>query len=115
MIIRATDTNRDWLFGNGLQDYRRDSDGLGQSIGSRLRSWKTNCFFAPDEGVDWNNFLDIGTKVFLDQDIQRVILQTGGVVRIRTYESTLDRDTRELSVETTIDTIYGELSVSEVI
>ncbi len=115
MIIRATDENRDWLFGNGLQDYRRDVDGLGQSIASRLRSWKLNCFFAPEDGVDWNNLLDIGTKVFLDQDIQRVMLQTGGVVRMRTYESTLDRGSRDLSVESVLDTIYGELSVSEVI
>jgi hypothetical protein len=80
-----------------------------------LRSWQGNCFYATEEGVDWNNYLDIGTKVFLDLDIQRVILQTEGVVRLRSYESSIDRDTREVTVEFTADSIYGEVSASEVI
>lgn len=114
-MTRAIDTNRDWAFGRGLQDYRTGADELAQAVGTRIRSWQGNAFFDPAQGVDWNNLLDIGTKPLLDLDIQRVMYQTAGVVRIRSYKSTLDRETRELTVEANLDTIYGEMALTEVL
>lgn len=112
MIVRAIeDATRDWRFGRGRQDYKTGAQALKQSIATRLRSWKGNCFYATEEGVDWNNYLNIGTKIFLDLDIQRVILQTEGVIRLRSYSSTLDREDRTLAVEATVDSIYGIVEI----
>jgi hypothetical protein len=80
--VRAVDVNNDWLFGAGQQSYKSGMEALKQQIKTRLQSWRSDCFFAPAEGVDWNNYLDIGTKRLLDTDIARVINQTGGVIKI---------------------------------
>lgn len=115
MIVRSLDSNHDWIFGRGINAYKKDMEALKQSIKTRLLQWKTDCFFATNEGVDWNNFLDIGRKTFLDSDIKRVILQTGGVLRISSYSSTLDSDTRSLSVSVSVDTVFGAVDFSEVL
>jgi hypothetical protein len=68
-----------------------------------------------DDGVDWNNLLDIGTKLALDLDIRRIIMQTGGVLRISAYESTIDTETRAIAIQCTISTIYGDLAYQETV
>lgn len=109
MRIRAIDENGDWEFGKGLQDYFLDLDAIKMNIETKLRSWKGDCFFNLAAGVDYNNFLDIGTKIFLDRDVKRVILQSEGVIKINSFLSVLDRGTRDLTIEVEIDTIYGVL------
>jgi hypothetical protein len=115
MIVRALDSNGDWSFGLGKQSYKSDMNALRQQIVTRLKSWKGDCFFALQDGVDWLNYLDIGTKSFLDLDIKRVILQTGGILRMRNYSSILAPDTRSVSISCTLDTIYGTMILSEVV
>jgi hypothetical protein len=105
VIIRALDSNHDWKFGKGKNSYLRDLDALKQDTKTRILEWKYDCFFAQQNGIDWNNYLDIGTKDFLDLDIKRVILQTPGILKINDYESTiLDRN---VSASMYLETIYG--------
>lgn len=111
MRFRGLTKDGDWTFGAGKQGFARDSIALRLNLVTRLRSWRDDCFFAPEEGVDYNNLLDIGTKRLLDLDVRRVILQSEGVIRIRDYESTLNRDSRDISVEATLETIFGKLSL----
>jgi len=111
MIIRALDSDGDWTFGKGNQNYLKKLDALKLNVVTRIKSWKGDCFYAQAEGVDYNNFLDVGTKDFLDRDIKRVILQTEGVLIINSYNSTLDRETREIRIEANINTIYGNTTV----
>jgi hypothetical protein len=105
--VRSIDGSGDWCFGKGSQCYKNGFESLKQSIKTRILSWKTDCFFARQEGVDYNNFLDRGTKDLLDRDIRRVILQTPGVIRITSFVSELDRGTRGVEIEVEIDTIFG--------
>ena len=107
MIIRNLTAQNDWTFGSGIQNYKRDLDALKLNIETRLQSWKGDCFFAPLEGVDYNNYLDVGTKNFFDSDVKRVILQSEGVMKIISYESVLDREARILTASCTIVTIFG--------
>jgi len=107
MIIRNLDVNNDWQFGKGIQDYKRDLDAIELNIKTRLKSWKGDCFYLPAEGVDYNNFLDVGTKTFLDSDVKRVILQSEGVIKMTEYESSLDRESRAFSAQATIISIFG--------
>ena len=115
MKVRALDATGDWLFGRGIQSYATEKNALKQNVATRLRSWKNDCFFAMDDGVDYNNFLDIGKKTFLDIDVKRVILQTEGVLRISSYESTLEAGTRAVKIRATIATIFGLVTVEEVV
>lgn len=112
MKTRALDTTGDWSFGRGLQSYVTEKNALKQDISTRLKQWKGDCYFALNDGVDWNNYLDIGTKELLDLDIKRVILQTGGVLRIATYSSTLNHSTRGVSIESNIDTVFGTVTLN---
>ena len=111
MIIRNLTVENDWTFGSGIQNYKRDLAAIELNIETRLRSWKGDCFFLPAEGVDYNNFLDVGTKNFLDSDVKRVILQSEGVIKITEYESSLDRDSRDFTATATIISIFGVATV----
>lgn len=115
MIVRALNSNGDWTFGSGKQNYLTGINALKQQIVTRLQSWKGNCFFALLDGVDWNNYLDIGTKNLLDLDIKRVILQTGGILRMRNYSSILAPAARQVTVSCTLDTVYGPAVLNEVL
>lgn len=115
MKTRALDINGDWQFGRGLQSYVTEKNALKQNISTRLKSWKNDCFFAMDDGVDWQNFLDIGMKQYLDIDIKRVVLQTEGVLRISSYTSTLDTENRAATIRVTIGTVFGMITIEEVV
>lgn len=107
MKTRALDSTGDWQFGRGIQSYVTEKNALKQNISTRLKSWKNDCFFAMDDGVDWQNFLDIGRKKFLDIDVKRVILQTPGVLRISSYTSTLDAVERHVTIVAEMATVFG--------
>lgn len=115
MKTRALDIAGDWLFGRGLQSYVTEKNALKQNISTRLKSWRNDCFFAMDDGVDWQNYLDIGMKKYLDLDIKRVLLQTEGVLRISSYTSTLDTAARAATISATVATVFGLVTVEEAI
>lgn len=107
MIIRNVTNLNDWTFGKGIQNYKTNKDAILLNVKTRLQSWVGDCFYATAEGVDYNNYMDIGTKDFLDSDIKRIILQSEGILKINSYVSTLDRDTREFEAQAEIVTIFG--------
>lgn len=111
MRQRTLDSTGDWIFGQGKQAYSADADGVRQNLLTRIRSFKSDCFFATEEGVDWLNLLGIGTKALLDQDIKRVILQTQDVTGILSYRGELDPEGRGYTVKTSVVTLYGNLDV----
>lgn len=109
MSVRALDANGDWNFGKGSQSYFRDLNEIRQNIATRVKMWRGDCFFAPDEGVDYNNYFDPGAIDFLDADIRRVILQTSGVLSMRDFSSQLTN--REYTATVSVVTIFGEIEV----
>ena len=113
MKTRALDANGDWQFGKGLQSYVTEANALKQNVMTRLRQWKGDCFFAITDGVDYNNYLDIGRKNMLDLDIKRIILQTAGVLRISKYTSTLSATERNITIDASIVTIFGTIELRE--
>jgi len=109
MIVRALDSLGDWTFGKGKNNYLRDKDALIQSLKTRILSWQGDCFFAKQDFVDWNNLLDIGTKDLLDMEINRVILQTQGVLKINSNVSIVNE--RNYSAQIDINTVYGTIQL----
>ena len=67
---------------NDLSDYLTNQNAILHNVKTRLLQWKGDCFYAIDEGVDYNNLLDVGTKTLLDSDVKRIILQSEGVIKI---------------------------------
>lgn len=109
MIVRGLDLNGNWIFGRGKASYKTGLDSIQQNIVTRLKSWKYNCFFAPKDGVDYNNYLDIGTKDLLDLDIKNAIMGTYGVIRMNSYSSVIGD--RNVTIECNVTTIYGSLAI----
>lgn len=105
MKIRAIDDDGDFTFGKGKANYKTEKDAIVQNVITRLRSWKGDCFYATAEGVDYNNFLSVGTKSFLDSDIKRVILQSEGILSLQDFSSEVED--REYTCKVTLLTIYG--------
>lgn len=115
MKTRALDVNGGWQFGRGVQSYVTEKNALKQNVMTRLRQWKGDCFFALTDGVDYNNYLDIGKKKMLDLDIKRVILQTAGVLRISSFQSTLNTAERNVTISCSVYTIFGDVNINEAV
>ena len=108
MIIRGLDSDGEWLFGKGVQDYARNKEAIVLNVKTRLKSWVNDCFFDQEAGIDWGNRLgNNGQREFLETDIQNVIVNSFGVTGISDFNSNLDD--RKLTVNYTITTIEGDV------
>lgn len=112
MKFRTIDSNGDWTFGKGLNNYSRDINAIELDVITRIKSWKYDCYFAMQEGIDYKNFLERGQQLFLESDLKRYILQTNGIIRINSFSSSLDRETRKLTIQTFLLSIYGPLKIN---
>lgn len=105
MSVRAIDKNNDWLL-NGKQAYNNDDLEVLQNVKTRLQQWKYNCYFALEEGVDYNNYLsDKSLLNDLKNNIIYVLINTFGVSKIN--DLTFNLINRKLQVNININTIYS--------
>ena len=112
MKFRGLDSNNDWQFGQGLGSYAKDQDAIALNMKTRRLSRVGNCFFDPGAGVDWKVRLDKGQEADLKLDIDTVLIQTDGVIRINSSSLILDRDTRKISVRYDVQTIFTQSFVT---
>lgn len=90
MKFRTLDSNHDWNFGKGIQDYASDSLAISYSIKTKILSWYRDCFFDMETGVDWKNIL--GSKVSkndADSAIKQIVSTEEGVTDIVFFESSV--------------------------
>lgn len=107
MIFRNLDTNGDWCFGRGKNDFLTTVSAIKMNIRTRILSWFGDCFFAQNEGIDWYNRMGkTNQRTLLEDDIKRVIVQSYGVAELVSFESSLED--RVLTAEYVVKTIYGE-------
>lgn len=115
MRIRKIDTTGDWLIGKGFSNLATGQQAIEENIRTRILSWKNDCFFAMDDHIDWRARLDKGQQNNLLLDLKRVILSSEGVVGIDTDKLTVSLGAnRNLTIQFTIDTIYGQNFTSQV-
>lgn len=116
MKFRALDGDGDWQFGSGNQSYLTAEDAVAADIKTALRMFLGECFFALDFGVDWWNLL--GARGAAEQDIvlqcRQMISSREGVSRINSVNAVLDRDTRRLTVDFSVDTVFTRNLTGEV-
>ena len=108
MKIRALSSTGDFTFGSGNANYATEERAIAQNIASQIRSWKNDCFFDFEAGIDWLNRLDKGQKDNLMNDIKILLIQTEGVVKISSVSVNENRDTRALTMTYNVDTIYSQ-------
>ncbi len=112
MRYRKLDADNDYVFGGQQADFYKDSpDAVGQAVLTRLRLARGEWFLDTTDGTPWDQVLGKYTAGTYDAAIRQRILGTQGVRELAGYSSTLNSETRALSVAATINTIYGTTTV----
>lgn len=117
MRYRKLDENGDMTFGNQQADFYRDvPDAPAQAVMTRLRLWLGEWFINQTEGTPYTQaVLGMHTQNTVDPAMRSRILNTQGVTQITSYNSYRDPDTRRITINATIDTLYGESTVQGVL
>jgi hypothetical protein len=117
MRVRAVDGDGDMRFGGDQASILRDSpDAVAQVVASRLHLWSGEWYLDLEEGTPYRTeVLGKRTEATRDPVVRARILDTPGVNEIRAYSSTLNRETRSLTIAATIDTAYGAARVRDTV
>jgi len=114
MKYRKLDADGDYIFGGSLNDFHHDTpEGVGQAVLTRLKLWSGEWFIDTQDGTPYlTGVIGKYTKDTYDQLMQMRILGTQGVTQITAYSSNLNADTRHLTIQASIDTIYGQTTIT---
>jgi len=117
MRYRELDENGDYAFGFGSTEFLVNSPAaVAQAVLTRLLLLQGEWFLDKTEGTPYSTLiLGMGTKATYDGAIRERILDTEGVTEITAYASQWNPATRALSVQATINTIYGQTEISTVL
>ncbi len=109
MRVRKTDENGDMRFGRSQEDiWHNVPDGVAQVAQSRLMLFEGEWFMDLDDGTPWNTrVLGKYTGPTRDMVIRARLLGTPSLTSIVAYSSAVNRDTRQFSVQATVDTEFG--------
>jgi hypothetical protein len=117
MRYRKLDDKGDMAFGHGNPDYHYNTPVcVAQAVVTRLRLLRGEWFLDLTDGTPYAPaVLGKHTRQSYDFVIRRRILETQGVTEIMEYESIYDGETRGLTINTRIDTVYGPALIQEVL
>jgi len=116
MRYRRLDNNGDMVFGHGDTAYLKDSpECVAQAVVTRLGLLRGEWFLDLTEGTPYvPAVMGKHTGESYDFVIQQRVLETEGVTGIEEYESISDGETRKLTVNIRINTVYGQATIQEV-
>ena len=107
MIYRQLDQNGDYQIGQFIEN---SPATVAQAVQTRLLLWMGEWFLDITDGTPYMQGI-LGHNTNYDFEIQSRILGTPGVTEMVSYSSNVDAN-RNLSVQATINTIYGQATVS---
>lgn len=105
MIVRTLDSDHDWTFGRGKNNYLSANKAVAQSINTRLNSFLNDCFFDINAGLDWFNLIGSKNKLALELAISNEILNTENVIALLELSTNLDNN-REITISYSVTTVY---------
>jgi hypothetical protein len=115
MRYRKLDASGDYTFGTGADFHVNTADTVAQAISTRLKLWRGEWFVDQTDGTPYLEEV-LGKRTRSpDIAIKQRILGTLGVTEIQTFTSSYDGTTRRFAVSATVQTIYGPVTVSEVL
>lgn len=107
MRTRALDSNWDFRFGKGKQDYASESLATAYDIKQKILFWYRDCFFDMERGVDYKNLLGRkNSKTDIDNSIKKIIAVQPDVVEISYFESIVEN--RQYHLTARFKTVYNE-------
>ena len=99
MRYRKLDDSGDFMFGHGQADFHHNTpETVAQAVATRLR------LFSGEH-----------TAQTYGPALRERILDTEGVTGLAAFETVYDGEARRLTVNATIETVYGEAVVQEVL
>lgn len=109
MRVRKVDAIGDRVFGGDqLAIWRDVPDAVAQVVESRLNLWQGQWYLDRAEGTPYEQqVLGRRTEGLRDVALRYRILDTPGVVSLKSYGSVLDRQTRGFKVSAQIVTAYS--------
>lgn len=110
-LVRALDTNGDWMYGQSLNDYLTANAAVAQNIQTRLNSFLGDCFFDLGAGINWIGFLGGKNELGLNLAVSAVILNTANVTSLVQLSITLNSQ-RQVSISYTVQTTYSTASAT---
>lgn len=88
-----------WEFGKGKQSYDIDIQAVMTNLKTRLYSFKYDCFFDADFGIDWFYLLGLpNNRARLLLEVNNVILNSYGVQEIINSDIVIDDVNRQVSI-----------------
>lgn len=113
MRYRKLAPGGDYSFGNGQLDFYRDvPQAVGQAVQTRLLLWLGEWYLNIASGTLYmQGILGKKSEAQANATIQKRVISTQGVTDYQNYESTLNANTRNLTVRFDLDTIYGPTKV----
>lgn len=111
MKYRKLSASNDFTFGRGQSDFYKDvPEAVAQACQTRLSLATGDWFLNLLEGTPYfPKILGHGTTNLYDIALKQRILGTPGVKSLDAYQSSLDPNTRKLSVTCLLTTIYGQI------
>ena len=107
IIIRALDSNHDFTFGLGKQNYLSSQKAINENIETRLLEFLNNAFWNMGAGADWPRLLGTpGTKQEIILTCRAIILQSYGVNSVNSISADYRGSTRNIILSYNINTIY---------
>ena len=113
MRYRQLDSNGDFVFGSGVQFLVNTPAAVAQAVLTKLKLFAGEWFLDSGVGTPYSTqILGTNTQGTRDMAIKTVILNTPGVTSLALYSSSVDAN-RKFTVNATINTIYGQVTISE--
>ena len=117
MIYRMLDSDGDYVFGRGKHAYLEGIDAVAQAIKTRLLLLYAEWWEDREDGLPlWEQILAApgsqDSLTAVDLVFKERIEGTTGVLSLLGYESDFDRDNRKYTFKAAVETMYGDLIIS---
>lgn len=110
MRIRSLDSDGDWTFGKGRNNYLEGKSALALDIKTRLQEHVGDCFFNLTAGVDWFGLLGQKTSVDLSLAVGAVILNTKNVTGILSVSEDVISSSRAFNLSYNVSSVFGQIN-----
>lgn len=111
----ALDSNNDWTFGRGLQNYATDNQAILLDLETYLQTFFTECFFDNDFGIPWFNLLGSKNPDAMLLEIRKGITTIEGITNVADLSLTFNDDgKRKVKISYIVDTIYTTQNIGTV-
>lgn len=116
MRVAGLTATGDWRFGKGRAVYRTRSDAIRQNVLTRLRSFRDDWFLDIEAGSPWLTlFSSRGAQKAVLLEVERVVLQTEGVLRIDRLRLVRVDSDRRATIELAFTDIFDQQFSDQVV